>query len=518
MASAVSNAFTSTLEDIAAAIAEAVAQIVTALGTSWLFFSTPENLEATEKVGPGVVTAETPPDSAAGLETVLGWVTWISLGLCVLSLMVAGAMMAVRTRRGEGGEHLGKVVVIMVATVLIASASAIAGALLEAGPSANASAPVQSVQRHLWWYVGAAVVLSVIVGGAKMAWEQRADAGKALVQSLITLVVVSGCGLAVITLATQAADDFARWLVLDSSDADFGERVLQMLALSRLSGLGVMLIIVLGVIAMIVSLIQMVLILIRDGLLVVLAAILPLAASFTNTEMGRTWFKKTCAWIIAFILYKPAAAIIYAVAFEIVASDEGGLDQTLSRSVMGLALMVMALVALPALIKLTVPMASMGGGGGGAAGAAAGAVAGMAGAVASGAVKKFSSISSESIETSGSSSGGSPNGADPVPHQQGSQGEEPHQETSPDGADPSQTGKRQGTGDTPDGADTGGADTDSAGTGTAAETASGSAGGSAATGNPWLMVAEAVVETGQAAYDTAKGTMTEAVEEPDGSK
>lgn len=69
------------------------------------------------------------------------------------------------------------------------------------------------------------------------------------------------------------------------------------------------------------------------------------------------------AWTIAFILYKPAAAIVYAIAFRMTGTDLFKSDGTgLFQIVTGLALMLIALVALPALMRFLVPaVASVGG-------------------------------------------------------------------------------------------------------------------------------------------------------------
>ena len=94
---------------------------------------------------------------------------------------------------------------------------------------------------------------------------------------------------------------------------------------------------------------------VRAGMLVLLAGALPLSASFTNTEAGRMWFQRFVAWMAAFILYKPAAAIIYATAFRLMSSDVFDGDGLMSVLV-GVALMVIALVALPALLRFFAPM------------------------------------------------------------------------------------------------------------------------------------------------------------------
>src|SRR4051812_7804503 len=238
--------------------------------------------------------------------------------------------------------------------------------------SSQASPAVAFLQSQLWWFMAAAAILAVIIGGARMAWEQRAQPGRELLRGLMTLVVVSGCGLAVISLAMAGTDQFAR-SVVDASlqDGSFAKNLGGMLGFaSAASGgvLGPLLVIVLGLIAILVSVAQIMLMVARAGMLVLLCGALPLAASFTSTEAGRMWFRRFTAWLIAFLLYKPAAALIYAAAFRLAGSDVFA-DDGLLNVLVGLALMVIAVIALPALLRFLAPMtaavAGSGGGGGG---------------------------------------------------------------------------------------------------------------------------------------------------------
>lgn len=235
------------------------------------------------------------------------------------------------------------------------------------------------LQGSLWWYMAAAAVLSVIIAGAKMAWEGRAEPGRDLLKSLMTLVVVAGAGLTAISLAVAAADSFANWIIDSSLEGtDFGTNITRLLGLTAINGLGAVIVIVLGLAAFIAALVQIGLMVVRGGMLVILTGILPLSASATNTEWGRTWFKKCVAWLVAFILYKPAAAIVYATAFRLAGSDVFGGDELMS-AISGLVLMVLALVALPALMRFVTPMVGALASGGGAAGGAmaVGAIAAM---------------------------------------------------------------------------------------------------------------------------------------------
>jgi hypothetical protein len=130
---------------------------------------------------------------------------------------------------------------------------------------------------------------------------------------------------------------------------------------------------VLGIIAFLATVIQIMLMLVRGGMLVLLVGTLPLVAAFSNTEMGLQWFRKASAWLIAFALYKPAAAVVYAVAFDL-AGQQGAL-----ALLDGVMMLVLAILALPALLRFVVPatgaLAGAGGSGAMLAGAAGGAIA-----------------------------------------------------------------------------------------------------------------------------------------------
>jgi type IV secretory pathway VirB2 component (pilin) len=73
-------------------------------------------------------TGEEPP-GATQLKLILRWVTWIAFAICVLGIVIAGAMMAIGQRRGEGGEHAARLGWVLAACIVIGSASALVGFL-----------------------------------------------------------------------------------------------------------------------------------------------------------------------------------------------------------------------------------------------------------------------------------------------------------------------------------------------------------------------------------------------------
>jgi hypothetical protein len=106
-------------------------------------------------------------------------------------------------------------------------------------------------------------------------------------------------------------------------------------------------IVVLGIVAIIISAVQAVLMLFRQAALIVLAGILPLAAAGTLIPATRVWFKRVTGWMLALIFYKPAAAAVYATAFVLI-----GTGNDVRTVLMGFAMVFMSLLALPVLMRL----------------------------------------------------------------------------------------------------------------------------------------------------------------------
>ena len=345
--------------------------------------------------GGGAPTGGGPPPGSESFTTILDYVTYAGLVIAVLSLIALGALVAVRMRRGAGLQNLGALGAVFAGVLLISAASAIVARILAPSASGDSSSTVGFLQDSLWFYVGGLAVLSVIIGGIRMAWEQRAQPGKDLLRSLVTLVVVSGAGLAILALAVTAADSFSVWVLSNATGCDvsgpsecFGPQVSAMLPLTARSPIGVVGVLILGVIALLMVYAQVAIMVVRGGLLVLFAGVLPLAASFTNTQMGRQWFGRIAGWTLAFVLYKPAAALIYAAAFQLVDTDvapddDGGLWSILT----GMGVLTLALLALPALMRLVAPVARVVAGAG-PVGVPVGEAAGVGGELATGAIRR----------------------------------------------------------------------------------------------------------------------------------
>ncbi|MCF3140938.1 hypothetical protein LRQ04_16925 [Paenarthrobacter sp. AR 02] len=369
----------------------------------------------------------------------------------------------------------------------------------------TASPVVSIVNSELVPWTLALAVLAVILGGIRLIWEQRGAPLKDLLRSLLTLTLVSGLGLGVISILVIAADAFAAEIIKRSTDGKGFAESMQLLVMTNQTGVGVFILIVLGLIGLIASLVQIVLMVVRSGMLVILAGILPTTAAFTNTEMGRQWFQKAVGWTIAFILYKPAAAIVYSVAFLLMGNS--GVKDALIGSITGFTLMVVALFALPALMRFVTPMVgAVASGSGAAAGAAVGAIA--TGAVSlgrGGSGRGNASPIPSSTNTSNTQSthpGSSPKGSDGNPGPRGGGGQPVPGPMGPGGAAGTTTAAKAGVpGAGSPGAATSGGGASAAACGAAA--AAGPAGVAVATG------AKVASRTSQAIEQTAQDSVGE---------
>lgn len=69
------------------------------------------------------------PPGTDGFTAIMGWAKWVALAVAILALFAAGAMMGINSRRGEGGEHVGKIGMVLGGVVVISAAVAIVGFL-----------------------------------------------------------------------------------------------------------------------------------------------------------------------------------------------------------------------------------------------------------------------------------------------------------------------------------------------------------------------------------------------------
>lgn len=225
--------------------------------------------------------------------------------------------------------------------------------------------------------VGAGAVIGLIIAGVKLCYASAGQELRNILRGLLLMVVTTGAGATIVGMLVVAFDELAKYVLEKGFNGqDVGTALLAMIG--KTGALGVVLIVVLCILGVLSSLVQVIVMVIRGAILALLVGLLPIAAGAAITDVGYSWFKKVIGWIFTFVIYKLAAALLYATAFLMI--GKSAQTDTLGL-VMGLALLGSAMVTLPALLRLMVPAAEhLGGGGGGAS------LAGVGAAVATGAM------------------------------------------------------------------------------------------------------------------------------------
>jgi hypothetical protein len=211
-------------------------------------------------------------------------------------------------------------------------------------PNLAAEPAVAHLQQWLLPVTAAVAVAGVIAAGARMAIQRKANPLLDVTGGLLTLAAAMALGTVIPALLLKAGDAWSAWVLQVSTGGQFTQRLTTTLTLGGAAAPAVVLIF--GVVAIALSIVQAALMLFRQAALIILAGVLPLAAAGSITPMTRTWIRKVSSWMLALIFYKPAAAAVYATAFTMIGS--GGSFQTV---LMGFVMLLLSVVMLPALMK-----------------------------------------------------------------------------------------------------------------------------------------------------------------------
>ncbi|TQM32680.1 hypothetical protein [Nocardia bhagyanarayanae] len=228
------------------------------------------------------------------------------------------------------------------------------------------------------------LIAGLLFAGARLTLAQRGGlAGEAqeTVLMLARAILASMAFATVITAGTRAGDAFAEWVIYDVTSSDveaFGTGFVRGF-LAATGGMNPGALFLLFAACAISMLVQLVMLVVRQALLIVVVAVLPIAAASSGTGPGSQAYKRLLAWSLAAVLWKPVGSLVYAMAFT-----AAGDPQDSNMALLGLILLAMSVIVLPALIRLVAPaVATLGGGGGAAATVAGGLIGvGMAGASA----------------------------------------------------------------------------------------------------------------------------------------
>lgn len=208
-----------------------------------------------------------------------------------------------------------------------------------------------------------AIAARFMLSKGKELGDITEDAGMTLGRSLFAVTVwaaliigvtrvIDGLSLWIFDETSKQASDSVRGLLEQSTADDWTMKTAfaSPAVLSNGGTLGIVLIF--GIIVIITSAIQMLLLFVRQGLLIFMTLFAPMVAAGGGLPMGKEMWEKLKSMTIALLLYKLVAAILYAIPF--LAIKEIKKDDTLSV-IVALLLFMLPILVLPMLINLLSP-------------------------------------------------------------------------------------------------------------------------------------------------------------------
>ncbi|GAA0503430.1 hypothetical protein [Microbacterium aurantiacum] len=227
----------------------------------------------------------------------------------------------------------------------------------------QASALMQ-VQEDLRWYVMFFAVLGFLFGLIRVLVSNEIRSGIGTAKMILNLILASSAYAVGITLALQAGDAFAPW-ILERAQGNTTDGMAALISGTAIMALGPGPAVLLALLVFLSVVANALFMILRTAMIALLAVFLPILAAGSGTEIGNQAWKKANGFLIALLLYKPVAATIFAVGIWMVQTPSFGTSGTDAVSgflgvMTGALILILGALCLPVLIKFLVPVAATG--------------------------------------------------------------------------------------------------------------------------------------------------------------
>lgn len=212
----------------------------------------------------------------------------------------------------------------------------------------HASDSVQFVQDALRTYTATLAVMSLVLGGVILAWKGRVTL-PALGMFLLRVAIAGTIITAVSALLIGAADQFSEWVIPAASNgSNLGANLTALFnpATAAVTGpVGLLCLVV----ELLSSLFLVAMMWIRSAMLVLLVGTIGMAACLWSPS----YFARQAKMLVAVILVKPLAALIFAVGFRLLGTDVAATGTT--EAVVGAVIVFTACWSWKFLVKVIAP-------------------------------------------------------------------------------------------------------------------------------------------------------------------
>ncbi|NJQ13532.1 hypothetical protein [Streptomyces bohaiensis] len=202
---------------------------------------------------------------------------------------------------------------------------------------------VDQIRNVTWPLTVTVAAAGMILAGIRMVMTGRADPLLSLGEGVAKLVVWTVSGTAILTLFLQAASAFSGWVLDEAKTRELGARLSG--AYGQEPSISIGAILLLSILGFLAGVVQWVIGLLREAAIVILAGCIPLAAA--GQLIGQSWLGRVVGWTMALIWWQPTAALVYFAAYAMITEADSGQDMLI-----GITMLVIAIAALPALLKL----------------------------------------------------------------------------------------------------------------------------------------------------------------------
>ncbi|WP_328749932.1 hypothetical protein OHT57_31255 [Streptomyces sp. NBC_00285] len=252
------------------------------------------------------------------------------------------------------GDPVGTVIGLIAKSILAAAIAVFAG-LAESVPTLNDTTTSHDLSNKTSWIVVYLAVGSLVFAAGKMAIERKGTAGVTALKGIMRVVLVSGAATTICVAAAKIADDYSTYLFNDSVQTALDH----IGACGDDSNIQSFLLLILAFLLLLAGILHMILMYIRLGVMMIMLGTLPMAAAASMTDWGAGWWRKHLGWMISWLLYKPAVALVLNAGMSMItAGKNGATGATVNTRIAGIGVMLLSAIALPALLKLIVPAAA----------------------------------------------------------------------------------------------------------------------------------------------------------------
>ncbi|MFJ6895167.1 hypothetical protein [Streptomyces hokutonensis] len=256
------------------------------------------------------------------------------------------------------GDPVGTIV-NLIAKSILSAAIAVFAALAIHVPTLAGTTQSKDISGKTQWIVVYLAVGSLLFASARMAVERRGAAGVTALKGIMRVILVSGAATTIVVAAANVADSYSDYL--------FNQAVQDSLknvgACDDGGGISEhFLLLILAFLLLIAGIIHTILMYIRLGVMMIMLGTLPMAAAASMTDWGGGWWRKHIGWMTAWLLYKPAVALVLNAGMAMInaPSEPGATTESnaINTRIAGIGVMLLSAIALPALLKVIVPAAA----------------------------------------------------------------------------------------------------------------------------------------------------------------